>query len=276
MNVLIKNHNLSSRNFGICVICVPNIRNMKIKTIIIEDEEAARSLLKNFLAAFDDLELMGEFADGFSGLKAINEMKPDLVFLDIQMPRLTGFEVLELADHKPVIVFTTAFDQYAIKAFEANATDYLLKPFSRERFATAVNKAKEKINSHAKDDESIRSLIKTMDKKPEIIDRIAVRTGNKINVIPVHEINYIEADGDYVKIHTKEGNFLKEKTMKYFETHLDTKDFIRIHRSYIANVNQILKLDYYDKENYMAVLKNNERLKVSNSGYKLLRVALNL
>ena len=107
---------------------------MKIKAIIIEDEEAARSLLKNFLAGIDDIELAGEFADGFSGLKAINEIKPDLVFLDIQMPKLTGFEVLELAEHKAAVIFTTAFDQYAIKAFEANATDYLLKPFSRERF----------------------------------------------------------------------------------------------------------------------------------------------
>jgi len=249
---------------------------MKIKTIIIEDEEAARVLLKNYLTAFDDLELVAEFSDGFSGLKAINELKPDLVFLDIQMPKLTGFEVLELAEHKPVIIFTTAFDQYAIKAFEANATDYLLKPFSRERFSNAVNKAKERINSNSKDDNKIRSVLRAIDEKPEIIDRIAVRSGTKIHVIPSDEIIYLEADGDYVKIHTKEGSFLKEKTMKYFETHLDPKNFIRIHRSYIANVSSIQRLDYYDKENYVAVLKNNERLKVSNSGYKLLREALNL
>ena len=249
---------------------------MKIKTIIIEDEEAARALVKNYLQAYDDIELAGEFPDGFSGLKAINELKPDLVFLDIQMPKLTGFEVLELAEHRPVIIFTTAFDQYAIKAFEANATDYLLKPFSRERFANAVNKAKVKINSDLKDESKIISVLKTMDEKPEIIDRIAVRSGTKIHVIPADEIIYLESDGDYVNIHTKDGSFLKEKTMKYFETHLEPKNFIRIHRSFIANVSHILRLDYYDKENYVAVLKNNERLKVSNSGYKLLREALNL
>lgn len=249
---------------------------MKIKTIIIEDEEAARSLLKNFLSGYDVLELVGEFSDGFSGLKAINEIKPDLVFLDIQMPKLTGFEVLELAEHKPVIIFTTAFDQYAIKAFEANATDYLLKPFSRERFANAVKKAQEQINNNQRDESKINSVLKTIDEKPEIIDRIAVRSGTKIQVIPSDEIIYLEADGDYVKIHTKEGNFLKEKTMKYFELHMDPKNFIRIHRSYIANISQIQRLDYYDKENYIAVLKNNERLKVSNSGYKLLREMLNL
>ena len=249
---------------------------MKIRTIIIEDEEAARSLLKNFLTTFGDLQLEGEFSDGFSGLKAINELKPDLVFLDIQMPKLTGFEVLELAEHKAVIIFTTAFDQYAIKAFEANATDYLLKPFSRERFANAVNKAKERISSNKNDDAKIISVLRTIDEKPEIIDRIAVRSGTKIHVIPSDDIIYLEADGDYVKIHSKDGSYLKEKTMKYFETHLDPKNFIRIHRSYIANVSHIQRLDYYDKENYMAVLKNNERLKVSNSGYKLLREALNL
>ena len=139
-----------------------------------------------------------------------------------------------------------------------------------------MNKAKERINNGQKDESNLKSVLKTMDEKPEMIDRIAVRSGTKINVIPVNEIIYIEADGDYVKIHTKEGSFLKEKTMKFFETHLNPREFIRIHRSYIANASQILRLDYYDKENYMAVLKNNERLKVSNSGYKLLRVVLNL
>jgi len=249
---------------------------MNIRTIIIEDEEPARILLKKFLEASPQIELISECSDGFSGLKAINEQKPDLVLLDIQMPKLTGFEVLELTEHKPIIIFTTAYDQYAIKAFESNATDYLLKPFTRERFTEAINKATEKFNNKTNDANKIISVLKTIDEKSEIIDRIAIRSGSKIHVIPVEEIIYFESDGDYVKIHTKEGSHLKEKTMKYFETHLEPKKFIRLHRSYIANVEQIQRLEYYDKENYVAILKNNIQLKVSNSGYKLLRESLKL
>jgi two-component system, LytTR family, response regulator len=247
---------------------------MKIHTIIIEDEEPARSILKNYLAPYSEIELIGEFSEGFSGLKAINELKPDLVFLDIQMPKLTGFEILELAEHKPIIIFTTAYDQFAIKAFEANATDYLLKPFTRERFADALTKAKARFKNNEIGE--IKSVLQAMDEKPELINRIAVRFASKIHLIPVEEILFLEADGDYVKIHTGDGSFLKEKTMKYFEFHLNPAQFMRIHRSYIVNVNYILRLEYYDKENHIAILKNNERLKVSDSGYKLLRKALNL
>lgn len=249
---------------------------MKIRIIIIEDEEPARQLVRNFLSAFGEIELLGEFSDGFSGLKAINELKPDIIFLDIQMPKLTGFEILELAEHKAVIIFTTAYEQYAIKAFEANAVDYLLKPFSRERFANALNKAIERFQSNNKEEIKVVGVLKHMDEKPEIIDRIAVRTGSKIHVISTDDIVYLGSDDDYVRIHTKEGEFLKEKTMKYFETHLDPKIFIRIHRSYIVNINYILRLDYYDKESYSAVLKNNAMLKVSNSGYKLLKDTLKI
>jgi two-component system, LytTR family, response regulator len=249
---------------------------MKIRTLIIEDEEPARKLLKKFLEPFDEIEIIGECSDGFSGLKAINDMKPDLVLLDIQMPKLNGFEILELCEHKPVIIFTTAYDQYAIKAFEANATDYLLKPFTRERFAEAVKKAVYKFNNKIDEEKKIISVLNAVDEKPEIIDRIAVRTGSRIHVIPADEIIYMEADGDYVKIHTQSGSHLKEKTMKYFETHLDPKKFIRIHRSFIANVNEINRLEYYDKENYVAVLKNNLQLKVSSGGYKLIKDILKL
>lgn len=249
---------------------------MKIRAAIIEDEEPARQLVKNFVSSFPDIEITGEYADGFSGLKAINEKKPDIVFLDIQMPKLTGFEILELSEYRPVIIFTTAYDQYAIKAFEANAVDYLLKPFPRERFTSAVNKAIERVRSNHREENKIVSVLKSIDEKPEIIDRVAVRSGSKIHVIAADEILYISADDDYVRIHTKDGGHLKEKTMKYFESHLDPKLFIRIHRSFIANVNYIQRLDYYDKESYSAVLKNNETLKVSNSGYKLLKEALKL
>lgn len=249
---------------------------MRIRTIIIEDEEPARLLVKNFLSDFCEIEIVDEFADGFSGLKAINELQPDLVFLDIQMPKLTGFEILELAEHPADVIFTTAYDQYAIKAFEANAVDYLLKPFNRDRFANAVKKAIERYISKNKQQKKVKSVIAAMDEKPEIIDRVAVRTGSKIQVIPAAEIFYLEAYGDYVRINTKSGSFLKEKTMKYFELHLNPAQFIRIHRSFIVNVDQIEKLEYYDKESYLAVLKNNLSLKVSSSGYKTLREKLKI
>jgi two-component system LytT family response regulator len=192
------------------------------------------------------------------------------------MPKLTGFEILELAEHPTDVIFTTAYDQYAIQAFEANAVDYLLKPFNRDRFANAVKKAIERYLSKNKQQKKVKSVMAAMDEKVEIIDRIAVRTGTKIQVIPADDILYLEADGDYVRINTNAGSFLKEKTMKYFETHLIPSQFIRIHRSYIVNINQVERLEYYDKESYMAVLKNHLSLKVSSSGYKTLKESLKI
>jgi two-component system, LytTR family, response regulator len=247
----------------------------RIKTFIIDDEEPARALIRKFLEGFDEIEIAGEYADGFSGIKAINEIKPDLIFLDIQMPKLTGFEMLELLDHHTVIVFTTAFDQYAIKAFEMNATDYLLKPFSKVRFGQSVDKARQKLKEKTQSHQ-IEKLVQSKDQENELIQRVAVRSGKKIHVIPVDEITFIESDGDYVKIHSKDTSFLKEKTMKFFDTHLDPQQFVRIHRSFIVNVNEISRLEQYEKESYIALLKNGAKLKVSKSGYRLVRTVLNL
>jgi two-component system, LytTR family, response regulator len=249
---------------------------MEIKALIIEDEKPAIELLMHFLKKFPQITLAGTFTDGFSGLKAINELKPQLVFLDIQMPKLTGLEILELLEHKPVIVFTTAFDQYAVKAFEASAADYLLKPFGSDRFDAAVNKAIEAIGRKDTGSSAIQSVIQSLEQKQEYMERVAVRSGSKIQVIPTEQIAYLESDGDYVKIHSKEGVFLKEKTMRYFESVLNEKKFVRIHRSFIVNVEMIQKVEYYDKESHVAVLKNNENLRVSSAGYKLLKKAINL
>jgi two-component system, LytTR family, response regulator len=249
---------------------------MNIRAIIIEDEEPARNLLKNYLNDHTDISLIGEFDNGFSGLKGINDLKPDLIFLDIQMPKLTGFELLEMIENPPQIIFTTAYDSFAIKAFEANATDYLLKPYTRERFSQSVEKAiAQHTNSKAKTT-SVNSLLQTVENNPEMLSRIAVKSGPRVHVIAVDEIVYFEADGDYVKIHTKQNDHLKEKPMKYYETHLDPLQFIRIHRSYIVNVNEILKIEYYDKETHVVILKNNEQLRASTNGYKLLKQMLNL
>jgi two-component system, LytTR family, response regulator len=241
-----------------------------IKAIIIEDETPARDIVKHYLKAHANIEILSEFSDGFSGLKGINELKPDLVFLDIQMPKLTGFELLELLDEYPQIIFTTAYDQFALKAFEMNAVDYLLKPFSQERFNQAVEKVKDPAQKKT-DPTKIKKLAEQLADNIELLDRIVVKTGPKIKVIPVDEILYVESQDDYVMIYTKDGKFLKQQTMKYFEQHLDPKRFLRIHRSYIANIDTIKQLELYEKNSYVAVLSNGAKLKVSDSGYKALK-----
>jgi two-component system LytT family response regulator len=241
-----------------------------IKAIIVEDEQPARDIVKHYLKSHPHIEVIGEFADGFSGLKGINELRPDLAFLDVQMPKLTGFELLELLDEYPQIIFTTAYDQFALKAFEMNAVDYLLKPFSQERFNQAVEKVKEHVGKKP-DTSHIKNLSGHIAENIELLDRVVVKTGSKIKVIPVDDILYVESQDDYVMIYTTDGKYLKQQTMKYFEQHLDPKTFIRIHRSYIANINTIKQLELYEKNSYVAVLSNGAKLKVSDSGYKVLK-----
>ncbi len=204
---------------------------MSFKALIIDDEQPARDLVKHYLHDFIDIEIIGECADGFSAVKAINELKPDFVFLDVQMPKLNGFEVLELLETKPAIIFTTAFDHFAIKAFEVAASDYLLKPFPKERFKMAVNNLLNNLNKGLDKEKSLQHLNNAINEKQEYLHRIAVRSGQKIYVLPVESITHIEADGDYVSIHTEKEKYLKEKTMKYYESHLDSNTFVRIHRA---------------------------------------------
>jgi two-component system, LytTR family, response regulator len=242
-----------------------------MKAIIIEDEQPARELVKNYLKPFTEIELLGEFSDGFSGIKAINELHPDLVFLDIQMPKLTGFEMLEILDHIPDIIFTTAYDQFAIKAFEMNAVDYLLKPFSKERFGQAVEKAMDRFSKKKDTQENFKELKKHVQSQIEILERVVVKTGTKIKVVPVEEILYLESQDDYVMIYSANGKFLKQETMKHFEEHLDPGQFIRVHRSYIVRLDAIVQLELYEKGSYLAVLNNGAKIKVSDSGYKNLK-----
>jgi two-component system, LytTR family, response regulator len=249
---------------------------MTHQVIIIDDEPPAREIIKAFLKPYEELEIAGIFEDGFSGLKAIRELQPDLVFLDIQMPRLTGFEVVELLENPPLIIFSTAYDQYAIKAFEMSAVDYLLKPYSRDRFDQAVKKALTRLQGDKEQGPRIQKLIETADERPELLNRIAVKVRHNVHVIPVSEIIWLEAEGDYVMIHTAEGRFLKEKTMKYFETHLDPDQFARIHRSAIVNVNQIARVELYDKEQYAVMLHDGTKLKASSTGYKTLKQILKM
>ena len=245
-----------------------------IRTIIIDDESLARDLIKAYLQKFDDIEVVQECADGFQGLKAIQEHKPDLIFLDVQMPKISGFEMLELLEEPPVIIFSTAFDQYAIKAFEQNATDYLLKPYAEQRFDEAVEKAKAKASSKSGSKNEVEKLQETRADSDESLDRIVVKTGNKIQILPLESISHFEAQDDYVAIHSDQGKYLKLMRMKHLESRLPDGEFVRIHRSHIVNVKQIEKLELYEKDSYLLSLKTGIQLPVSRSGHGKLKEVL--
>jgi two-component system, LytTR family, response regulator len=247
-----------------------------IKTIIIEDEPNARALLRNYCSEISKLEIVAECEDGFNGAKKINELNPTLILLDIQMPKLNGFEMLELLTNPPIVVFTTAFDEFALKAFECNAADYLLKPYSKDRFKQAINKAIVKIEENKKNTNSYNRILSYLNEQNTIIQRVAVKSGSEISIIPTKQIHWIEACDDYVILHTQNEQYVKESTMKYFETHLDPNEFVRIHRSNIVRIDQISKIESYEKDSYLVILKNSEKLNVSRSGYKLLREMLKL
>lgn len=247
----------------------------KIKTLIIDDEAPAREIIKHYLKELEAIEIVGECSDGFSALKTISAKKTDLIFLDIQMPRLTGIEMLEVVTEKPEIIFTTAYDQFAIKAFELNALDYLLKPFEKRRFLNAVDKAIEKIRSEK---ENIEPGNKVLSKMPELsspVSRIVVRKGNAIDIIPVEKVRYVEAQDDYVMIYHSAGKALKQQTMKYYDENLPKADFVRIHRSYIVNVVEIKKIEPYGRDNHIAILHSGDKLPVSRAGYKNIKQELN-
>lgn len=244
------------------------------KIIIIDDEPLARSIVSEYLQKHPELELVQECNDGFDGLKAIQQHQPDLIFLDIQMPKINGFEMLELIEQPPAVIFTTAFDEYAIKAFEAHAIDYLLKPFNQDRFDKALQKWKEQTTGSQK--EMTKELLETASLSPAQNHRIVIKDGSKIKIIPVHDVFYLEAADDYVKIHTKEGYFLKNKTMNHFEQVLDKQLFVRSHRSYIINIQQITRIDPYEKDNHVAILRSGAKVPVSRSGYGKLKAVLGL
>lgn len=247
-----------------------------MKAIIIDDEPLACSLLEELLEDENGIEIVAVCNDGFEGLKAIQEHRPDLIFLDIQMPKITGFELLELLDDPPIVIFTTAYDEYALKAFEANALDYLLKPFEKAR----LQKALEKVRNYSSADRAEKSSNDDLKGKilqlPEQAQRIVVKDGNNIKIIPLSEVLYIEAANDYAKITTAEKYYLKHQRMMQFEAQLPTQQFVRVHRSYIVNLQHIQKVELYEKEQYCIRLRNQARLPVSRNGYMKLKAVLGI
>ena len=247
-----------------------------IKVLIIDDEAPARELIRHYLQAYSQISIVGEADNGFEGMKLIRELNPALIFLDVQMPKLSGFEMLELMDNPPGIIFSTAFDHYALKAFDMQAVDYLLKPYSRERFDAAIQKALVSIQSNATAVPEWQSFKNSLTAPTGMLTRVAVKDRQQIHIIPVPDIDYIESSGDYVKLYTGSQAFLKEKTMKYFEENLAPQEFIRIHRSYIVNVREVAKIEIYEKDSYRVQLKNGTQLKASSQGYKALKATVNL
>lgn len=243
-----------------------------IKTIIIDDEPLAAGIVKEYLADFPQFQILEICLDGFQGLKAIQLHKPDLIFLDVQMPKITGFELLELLDEAPAVIFTTAFDQYALNAFDAKALDYLLKPFSKARFQQAIHRFLAQFEQELiqKKEGSSNGLI------AEKSDRLVVRVKNEIKIIPVREVIYFEAEDDYISIRTREGKFLKKMTMKHLEECVDQEIFIRVHRSFIVNINEIAGIEPYERDSYLLKLRAEAKIPVSKTGYTRLRQVLGL
>lgn len=241
-----------------------------MKAILIDDEPLSRDIIKSYLKKHPLIEVVQECNDGFEGVKAIAQFKPDLVFLDIQMPKINGFEMLELLEETPRIIFTTAFDEYALQAFEKNAVDYLLKPFSQDRFDKAV----QKLMAQAEGQLTHQKL--TQEPNPVSSGRIVVKTGTKVKIIPVQDIIFLKSDDDFVQVHTAEGSFMKNKTMQFYEDTLDPEQFTRVHRSYMVNVQYVTRIDRYKKDTHLAILRNGEKIPVSQTGYTKLRSVLGI
>jgi two-component system LytT family response regulator len=233
-----------------------------LRAVIVDDEELARAFLRELLRTQPDIEIAAECANGFEAVKAVAEHSPDLLFLDVQMPKLDGFEVLELIDPGPAVIFTTAFDQYAMRAFDAHAVDYLLKPFSADRFERALDRARARLGER-----KLPTEVAAARPAAERPQRIVVKDGTKVHVIPLDKLDYIEAQDDYVALHSGGKSYLKQQPISALEAALDPTRFVRIHRSAIVNLERVARIEPYGKESRIAILHDGTRLPVSRSGY---------
>ena len=244
----------------------------KIRAVIVDDEELARQVLREFLAKHPEIELIAECANGFEAVKTVAEQKPDLVFLDIQMPKLDGFEVLELIGKDATVIFVTAHDNYAIRAFEVHAVDYLLKPVAAARFDAALERAKERLPGKPQPAQVSASELAASARPPaQYLDRIPVRDGSRVSIIPVGKLDYAEAQDDYVALASEGKKHLKQQTIASLEAALDPARFLRIHRSYIVNLERVARVEPYAKDSHVAILSNGTQLPVSRAGYARLR-----
>jgi two-component system LytT family response regulator len=242
-----------------------------IRAVIVDDEELARQVVYEMLLPHPEVQVVAECANGFDAVKAVAELNPDLLFLDVQMPKLDGFEVLELVGPDVAVVFLTAYDQYALKAFEVHAVDYLLKPFDATRFDAALERAKERLGTKLPPAAQLAAAARA---PAQFLERIVVRDGAKVDIIPCERLDYAEAQDDYVLLRSQGKNYLKQETISNLETSLDPSRFARIHRSYIVNLERIAKIEPYSKDSRVAVLSDGTKLPVSRSGYARLKEVL--
>jgi two-component system, LytTR family, response regulator len=244
-----------------------------LRVAIVDDEPLARAVVREYLGKHDGVEIVAECGNGFEAVKAVAEQSPDLLFLDVQMPKLSGFEVLELIGRDVPVVFTTAYDEYALRAFEVHAVDYLLKPFSQERFSNALTRARERVQAHAAghaDQPGLEALAADGRRRDMPLERVLIRDGAQVHVLPVDRIDYVEAQDDYVCFKAEGKQYLKDQTLSTVETSLDPARFVRIHRSYLLNVERIARVELYAKDSRVAVLRDGTRLPVSRAGYARL------
>lgn len=242
-----------------------------LRIAVVDDEELARRVVREYLTSVEDVEIIAECANGFEAVKAVSDLKPDLLLLDVQMPKLNGFEVLELVGRDQPVVFVTAFDDYALKAFEVHAVDYLLKPFEKDRLLEAISRARTRIAKHEPPTAAVKMAA---DSRPKPLDRVLVRDGGKVHIIPVGRIDYIQAQDDYVCLHADGRELLKEQTLAELEGSLDPSRFVRIHRSYLLNIDRLARMEPATKDTRVAILKDGRELPISRSGYQRLEELL--
>lgn len=243
-----------------------------MRIIIVDDEALARGVVREYLSEHADAEVVAECANGFEAVKAITELEPDLVFLDIQMPKLDGFEVAELSAGKAHFIFATAFDQYAIKAFEFHALDYLLKPFSQQRFDQALAHARERMGAAAGG--AVQAMARAALARHKPLGRVLIRDGAKVHVIASEKIEYIEAQDDYVQIRADGKSYLKNQSLSELEGQLEPERFLRIHRSYIVNIECVSRIEQATKDSHVAILRDGCKLPISRSGYQKIRAVV--
>ena len=246
-----------------------------MRAIIVDDEELARQVLREMIEDSNGVEIVAECANGVEAVKAIAELKPDLLFLDIQMPKLDGFEVLELVDDRSAaVIFVTAYDQFAMKAFDAHAVDYLLKPFAADRLKTALGRAAALLGS--KDARPFQATELAAAARPPGVplERVVVKDGTRVHIIPIAKLEFVEAQDDYVGLRSEGKTYLKQQTISSLEAQLDAAKFVRIHRSYVVNLERIARIEPYTKDSRVVVLHDNTRLPVSRAGHARLKELL--
>jgi len=242
-----------------------------LRVIIVDDEEPARLAVRQDLIALGGVTIVAECANGFEAVKAVSENTVDLLLLDVQMPKLDGFDVLELVGKDVPVVFITAYDEFALKAFEVHAVDYLLKPFARERLAAALDRARARKGQQLPDPAAVRAAARPGETK---VDRIVIRDGPQVHVLPVGKIDYAEAQDDYVAFHAAGKALLKEQTLGDLEQQLDARRFVRVHRSYILNIERLARVELYAKDSRVAILTDGRKIPISRAGYQRLQELL--